>query len=103
MRGWKITPLQKKRIDMPSYDSILITGYDGLTDLEQESLQDQNVCLDDWDLLLFFKSDSTVLSEDHTLIDWQIQKILDNLMDDVTVLTNISFRDCTWYLGIRYH
>jgi hypothetical protein len=88
---------------MSTYPAIIITDYDDLSESEIDLLRNQSVDLDDWDLMIFFKSSNCLYDKEGCLIDWQLQKLFDNNIDDVKIQQDIKFKNDSWYLGIRYH
>lgn len=88
---------------MPSYTSIIVTDYDSLSRSELDLLIAQNVDIDDWDFMIFFKTTSDVFDKEGNFSDWQLKNIFNNRIDDVKILQNIKFREDTWFLGVYYH
>lgn len=76
-------------------NAILISDYKD-PQLSKENIQlleDQNVTIEDWDIMIFLAIDS--INE----VPWAIL----NLIDNDQWFSNIKFMDQTWLLGVKYH
>lgn len=93
---------------MTGYDCVIITdGLKQLTEAERDSLWDQGVNLDDWNIMLIFDDlDLTHYTDEdgdaHRPNDYWIESLLNNNCSQ-NWHPNIMFRDKKRTIGIGYH
>jgi len=91
-----------------NYQSTIITGYSGLTDEDLDSLRDQDVCLDDWDYMIFIEGDIDVCTEDDFIgalrlvpKDYQLTRLINGCCDNTW--HRLTFRGVQGIMGVAYH
>lgn len=89
------------------YNATIITGYKSLTDEDLKSLRDQDVCLDDWDYMIFVENcnytETTDLEDRPTIVpeDTELERLLVGCCDNKWYM--LTFRGKDGMLGVAYH